>query len=447
MFSRSYKPNFDLADVNLADVDMSRCNLEHVATLEKFIRLADIPFVFRKAPWYQQSYKRIQMCQAIQGWLQTNHSNEQGDEVLHHVDNNINQVNQKLNTMIDERINALQKNFNQLGSDSQNSFNALIKELQKHHKPKPNPETISRLEKYVGEILKKLNLPDNSSEKFKELQSRKNTLDEILKSMIKLRNPSTSQKAQTSSKIDKSLQNYSSSADVESNAYINKYPGQEQNISMDKNVQFYSNEIVCEPDEVFIDFIHDNWFGSYQSLEEKHGYIQWLFPIREQGMNSMQQPLQIHEALTMKEDDQIKIRVVKSYRLMLNFYGYNLVDETTGELKQNENHDERITNMIQKPHNYRRVTRILKCLGEVGFEHLKLGFCLMLWQSANSNLSISTNSMKETALDFWFKTLRDQNDRDTIDDVVRGKRSMSQYHDIVLQSSGNREEPWYEDQD
>lgn len=29
-----------------------------------------------------------------------------------------------------------------------------------------------------------------------------------------------------------------------------------------------------------IDNIHKKWFGAYDLLEEHHGYIQWIFPIR-----------------------------------------------------------------------------------------------------------------------------------------------------------------------
>jgi hypothetical protein len=44
-----------------------------------------------------------------------------------------------------------------------------------------------------------------------------------------------------------------------------------------------------------IDKIHKKWWGDYERLEYHHGFIQWLFPIRSQGMNDESQPLQIHE--------------------------------------------------------------------------------------------------------------------------------------------------------
>ena len=45
----------------------------------------------------------------------------------------------------------------------------------------------------------------------------------------------------------------------------------------------------------YIDKIHMEWKGNYEWLERHHGYIQWLFPIRERGLNWQAQELQLHE--------------------------------------------------------------------------------------------------------------------------------------------------------
>ncbi len=50
----------------------------------------------------------------------------------------------------------------------------------------------------------------------------------------------------------------------------------------------------------FIDQIHKTWWGDTPKLERHHGYIQWLFPIREEGMNYESQPLQLHEIEKIK---------------------------------------------------------------------------------------------------------------------------------------------------
>jgi len=46
----------------------------------------------------------------------------------------------------------------------------------------------------------------------------------------------------------------------------------------------------------YIDNIHEQWWGDYRHLEWNHSYIQWLFPIRERGLNPHAQELQLHEA-------------------------------------------------------------------------------------------------------------------------------------------------------
>eukprot|EP00051_Salpingoeca_urceolata_P009941 m.120738 g.120738 ORF g.120738 m.120738 type:complete len:225 (-) comp16515_c0_seq3:270-944(-) len=129
-------------------------------------------------------------------------------------------------------------------------------------------------------------------------------------------------------------------------------------LSMDLNKRFYANTIVSQPDGEFIDTIHEKWAGNYDLLETHHGYIQWLFPIREQGMNSHAQPLQRHELEFIRDHQQA--RVVRSYELMLDFYGMRLKDRDTGEIERSDNWVRCYHNLNTSGHNYLRITRILK---------------------------------------------------------------------------------------
>jgi hypothetical protein len=46
------------------------------------------------------------------------------------------------------------------------------------------------------------------------------------------------------------------------------------------------------------DQLIDKLYGNYYDLEEKHNYIQWLFPISTKSdFNSHSQPLQEHEII------------------------------------------------------------------------------------------------------------------------------------------------------
>jgi hypothetical protein len=54
------------------------------------------------------------------------------------------------------------------------------------------------------------------------------------------------------------------------------------------------------------------------------------FPIREYGMNYESQPLQRHEIAAMKANPIVVERIIRSYELMLDFYGMRLVSVETG---------------------------------------------------------------------------------------------------------------------
>jgi len=89
-------------------------------------------------------------------------------------------------------------------------------------------------------------------------------------------------------------------------------------------------------------------------------------------MNPDAQPLTLAEAAEIKRDPVCSGRVLVSYRLMLDFYGVQLDDEATGAVSRTPHYAERFAHLNFSFHNYLRITRILKCLGELGFEHFKV---------------------------------------------------------------------------
>ena len=63
------------------------------------------------------------------------------------------------------------------------------------------------------------------------------------------------------------------SADVR--AYQQRYPGQRQDRSASRNLDFYQNRTSSAPRPAGkIDAIHIQWRGDYDLLEQHHGYIQ-----------------------------------------------------------------------------------------------------------------------------------------------------------------------------
>ncbi|KAM9410710.1 opioid growth factor receptor-like isoform 1-T2 [Pholidichthys leucotaenia] len=120
---------------------------------------------------------------------------------------------------------------------------------------------------------------------------------------------------------------------------------------------------------MFISEIHEDWYGQYDTLEYTQTYIQWLFPLQEPGLNSEAFTLTKEEIEDFHEDKTAKENLLKSYKLMLDFYGIELRDEETGGVKRNKNWEERFDNLNSHTHNSLRITRILKCLGTLGFPH------------------------------------------------------------------------------
>mmetsp|Transcript_65921 Transcript_65921/g.132362 ORF Transcript_65921/g.132362 Transcript_65921/m.132362 type:complete len:233 (+) Transcript_65921:66-764(+) len=172
-------------------------------------------------------------------------------------------------------------------------------------------------------------------------------------------------------------------ADEDAKRYRDGYPGWREREEPDDrdNQKFYSNQLKSRPDGDYIEEILTKWYGDYVLLEQHHGYVQWLFPIREMGMNLVSQPLTSYEIEDMIGDPAVHDRLKRSYRLMLDFYGMELLDEATGEVgRKPKGWQERYQNLCLRPHNFLRITRIIKCLGELGFAHYQASLCEHLLQ-------------------------------------------------------------------
>ncbi|KAM6927798.1 opioid growth factor receptor-like [Xenentodon cancila] len=147
--------------------------------------------------------------------------------------------------------------------------------------------------------------------------------------------------------------------------YRHGYPNEKPNLS------FYLGHTASVPDGVYISEFHDEWYGKYNKLEYVHTYIQWLFPLQEPGMNHEASTLTKEEIQDFLENSTAKENLLKSYKLMLDFYGVELVDERTGAVARADNWMERFNNLNSHTHNNLRITRILKCLGTLGYSHFQ----------------------------------------------------------------------------
>lgn len=108
---------------------------------------------------------------------------------------------------------------------------------------------------------------------------------------------------------------------------------------------------------------------------------------------------------------------MRSYELMLEFYGMKLKNAETGELERSENYKARYRNLNSSGHNYLRITRILKSLGELGFEHLKFNFLAFVADEIWTHGELK--NCKGSIENYWTGTLRDDAQRAEMEKRIR----------------------------
>ena len=67
-------------------------------------------------------------------------------------------------------------------------------------------------------------------------------------------------------------------------------------------------------------------------------------------------------------------------------------------------------------HNYLRITRILKCLGELDYEHLKFPFVQFCIQEAFETGAL--RNVARSCKDYWIYVIKDDRKRGELEDLV-----------------------------
>ncbi|KAF7985598.1 hypothetical protein HWV62_3899 [Athelia sp. TMB] len=146
-------------------------------------------------------------------------------------------------------------------------------------------------------------------------------------------------------------------------------------------------------------------------------------------MNYQAQPLQVHEITKMKADHGVIKRLIKSYRLMLDFYGMQLESEETGLIARSSNYAPRYRNFIRKDlpsrrsHNWLRISRILKCLSELGLERLNAGFLLHVLNEQSEFSELNSRALQDSMDRWWANCLRNEGEREWIGAEIRKVRA------------------------
>lgn len=174
------------------------------------------------------------------------------------------------------------------------------------------------------------------------------------------------------------------------------------------NLRFYKNKIPFKPDGVYIEEVLNQWKGDFEKLEHNHTYIQWLFPLREQGLNFYAKELTTYEIEEFKKTKEAIRRFLLAYKMMLEFFGIKLIDKT-GNVARAGNWQERFQHLNESQHNYLRITRILKSLGELGYESFKSPLVKFILHEALVENTIP--NIKQSALEYFVYTIRDRRER------------------------------------
>uniref|UniRef100_A0A3B4GZ56 Opioid growth factor receptor like 1 n=1 Tax=Pundamilia nyererei TaxID=303518 RepID=A0A3B4GZ56_9CICH len=134
---------------------------------------------------------------------------------------------------------------------------------------------------------------------------------------------------------------------------------------------------------IYIEEILSKWRGDYDKLEHNHTYIQCL-----------------QEGTSLKCD---KRRFLAAYSLMLDFYGVKLLDKS-GNVARAPNWQERFQHLNESHHNYLRITRILKSLGELGYEAFKAPLVRFFLEESLCHGTLS--NMQHSILEYFVYTIR-----------------------------------------
>ena len=231
--------------------------------------------------------------------------------------------------------------------------------------------------------------------------------------------------------------------------FLLNYPDQRDDSNSNSNLKFFRNEIAFRPSGCTIDRFHEIAFQKYKLLERHHGYIQWLFPIREQGLNFHSSPLQPHEAKTIRESPELKTRVLVSFKIMLDFFGMDLDDENPLVITRHADHRvcrQRYMNLMESYHNYLRITRILKSLCELGHQDYVPSFLLFILAEQSQYNNLNTLELSESMDHYWVYCMRERDAQHSVAKAVKwvrddGQFSMDVYRRMVQrkQDSGKWE--------
>lgn len=135
-----------------------------------------------------------------------------------------------------------------------------------------------------------------------------------------------------------------------------------------------------------------------KQLEDKHNYIQYLFPLPIKSIYNPDAPV-INEIFINEAINNLIIRknIIRSFLRMMNFYGFEYSMKPFSLIDKEES-----KHWLRKhDHNYLRITRILKFLILVKMEMLAYKFVEQLCKLK------STGEINVESFNFWIKAIEE----------------------------------------
>lgn len=133
---------------------------------------------------------------------------------------------------------------------------------------------------------------------------------------------------------------------------------------MSRITDFYLGKIVS----LRGDSIEKVWLYTDSQLEFIHTYIQWLFPLPEASSAVPESPILSNRDIErFNNTEELRNRLLKSFLLLLKFYGFELRYDPEAIIEPSNRFAERSQNWLSaNNHNHLRITRILRSLTLLG---------------------------------------------------------------------------------
>src|SRR5579864_3751269 len=133
---------------------------------------------------------------------------------------------------------------------------------------------------------------------------------------------------------------------------------------MSRLVDFYRGQATDSAGRL----LSEMWEWDDGRLEDRHDFIQWMFPLAEPSRFNPDAPLLgVEDIQAFRDDEHLRANLRRSFDRMLAFFG--LAQTETGEVIDGDHFAVRAPDVWEYPnHNWLRVTRILGSLRLLGLK-------------------------------------------------------------------------------